>query len=263
MATAAETIRASGPAASVQDQTLLVFARLMEGGQEDEETCRDLDLLTKMLNDDAVAKEADPGHKSICGVIDSDCVDTILCYLDMRQPDIVRGHAALTTSAYMRAAGDVASNNLRAFFLDRVQRRTYDDYIVAFCVASAAFAIVPDLTSEMFLNEGFLSSLGPLMRRQWKSRKVETACLEMLNAACMDGRCREAIQKYCVEWLEEIVEQYTIDMGRRLSEKPDLQGEEGSVSMRQHSEQVQYLAAVILAKLRVSSRHAECTKASY
>ncbi|OAA54013.1 Armadillo-like helical [Cordyceps fumosorosea ARSEF 2679] len=251
MAAAAETIQASGPAASVQDQTLLVFARLMEGGQEDEETCRDLDLLTKMLNDDAVAREADPtNHKSICRVIDSDCVDTILCYLDMRQPDLVRGHAVLTTSAYMRAAAEDASNKLRAFFLDRVQRRTYDDYIVAFCVAAATFPIVPDLTTEMFLNEGFLSSLGPLMRREWKSRKVETACLEMLNAACMDGRCREAIQKYCVDWLEEIVEQYTMDMGRRLSEEPNLQGEEGSVSMRQHSEQVQYLAAVILAKLR-------------
>lgn len=253
MATAAETIQASGPAASVQDQTLLVFARLMEGGQEDDETCRDLDLLTKMLNDDAAFQQANKDHKTICALIDSDCVDTILCYLDMRQPEIVRGHAVLTTSAYMRAAGDDGSQKLRAFFLDRVQRRTYDDYIVAFCVAAATFPIVPDLTTEMFLNEGFLSSLGPLMRREWKSRKVETAVLEMLNAACMDGRCREAIQKYCVEWLEEVVEQYATDMGRRLSEEPNLQGEEGSVSMRQHSEQVQYLAAVILAKLRVSS----------
>ncbi|OAA74799.1 Armadillo-like helical [Akanthomyces lecanii RCEF 1005] len=259
MATAAETIQASGPAASVQDQTLLVFARLMEGGQEDEETCRDLDLLTKMLNDDAGFQVTNPAHKSICRVIDSDCVDTILCYLDMRQPEIVRGHAVLTTSAYMRAAADDGSAKLRAFFLDRVQRRTYDDYIVAFCVASAAFPIVPDLTTEMFLNEGFLSSLGPLMRREWKSRKVETACLEMVNAACMDSRCREAIQKYCVEWLEEIVEQYTMDMGRRLSEHPNLQGEEGSVSMRQHSEQVQYLAAVILAKLRAVPRPSAMT----
>ena len=123
---------------------------------------------------------------------------------------------------------------------------------MAFCVASATFPIVPDLTSELFLNEGFLGSLGPLMRREWKSRKVETACLEMLNAACMDSRCREAIQKYCVEWLEEVVEQYTTDISSKLSAQPDLQGEEGSVSMRRHSEQVQYLAAVILAKLRVS-----------
>ncbi|KAJ3473103.1 hypothetical protein NLG97_g10516 [Lecanicillium saksenae] len=163
-----------------------------------------------------------------------------------------------TSSCFSSASLAVSAS----FFLDRVQRRTYDDYIVAFCVASAAFPIVPDLTTEMFLNEGFLSSLGPLMRREWKSRKVETACLEMLNAACMDGRCREAINKYCVEWLEEVVEQYATDMGRRLSEEPNLQGEEGSVSMRQHSEQVQYLAAVILAKLRAVPKPAALTDPS-
>jgi hypothetical protein len=66
---------------------------------------------------------------------------------------------------------------------------------------------VPDLTSELFLSEGFLPSLDPLMRRKWKSRKVETACLEMLNAACMHTQCREAVEKYCTEWLEEIVDQ--------------------------------------------------------
>lgn len=252
MATAAQTIPPpAAPPASLQDQTLLIFARLMEGGQEDQETCRDLDLLTKMLNDES-ATSTTSTKDSICKVIDADCVDTILCYLDMRQPETVRGHAILTTSSYMKTAAETGSAMLRAFFLDRVQRRTYDDYIVAFCVAAATFPIVTDLTTELFLNEGFLSSLGPLMRREWKSRKVETACLEMLNAACMDGRCREAIQKYCVEWLEEIVEQYASDLGRRLSEDPNLQGEEGSISMRQHSEQVQYLAAVILAKLRVS-----------
>lgn len=246
-----ETLHSTGPAASVQDQTLLVFARLMEGGQEDEETCRDLDLLTKLLNDDAESQKTNKSHDTICKVIDSDCVDTILCYLDMRQPDVVRGHATLVTSAYLKAAGEPGSKMLTAFFLDRVQRGTYDDYIVAFCVAAATFPIVPDLTTELFLHEGFLVSLGQLMRREWKSRKVETACLEMLNAACMDSRCREGIQKYCIEWLEEVVEQGATDMGRRLSEEPNLQGEEGSITMRQHSEQVQYLAAVILAKLRV------------
>ncbi|KAJ4864401.1 myosin-binding striated muscle assembly central domain-containing protein [Trichoderma breve] len=226
MATVAQTLQSSGPAASLEDQTLLIFARLMEGGQEDEETVRDLDALTKLLNDDANAQQKNKEHKSICKLIDSDCVDTILCYLDMRQPEIVRGHATLTTSAYLRAADEQGSKNLSAFFFDRVKRGTYDDYIVAFCVAAAIFPIVPDLSAELFLNEGFLVSLGPLMRRKWKSRKVETACLEMLNASCMNSACREAIQKYCVEWLEEVVDQ-------------DLDGE------------VQHLAAVILAKLRV------------
>lgn len=235
-----------------EDQTLLLFARLMEGGQEDNETVRDLDHLTRLLNEDLEASKAE--KKSICTVIDSDCLDTILCYLDLRQPDVVRGHATLTTSAYLKASGDDGGKELRAFFQERVKRGTYDDYIVAFCVAASIFPIVPDLTSELFLREGFLPSLGPLMRRKWKSRKVETACLEMLNAACMNGPCREAVQKYCVEWLEEVVdhdpEEAVKSMYAHNTDGSHI--EEGSVSMRRHSENVQHLAAVILAKLRVS-----------
>ncbi|KFG81771.1 putative actin cytoskeleton organization protein (Cro1) [Metarhizium anisopliae] len=245
-----ETLQGSAPAATLEDQTLLVFARLMEGGQEDEATCRELDQLTKLLNDDAESQEKDDQYKTICNVIDGDCVDTVLCYLDMRQPDIVRGHATLVTSAYLKAAGDDGSKKLSEFFFERVKRGTYDDYIVAFCVASATFPIVPDLTAHLFLSEGFLSSLGPLMRREWKSRKVETACLEMLNAACMNSMCREAVQKYCVEWLEEVVDQDPTGSTDGPNGEPKVQGEGGSISMRRHSEQVQHLAAVILAKLR-------------
>jgi hypothetical protein len=233
-----------------EDQTLLLFARLMEGGQEDDETVRDIDQLTRLLTEDL---EASKKEKSICGVIDSDCLDTLLCYLDMRQPEIVRGHATLTTSAYLKAAGDHGSQQLRDFFKDRIKRGTYDDYIVAFCVAAAIFPVVPDLTTELFLSEGFLPSLGPLMRRKWKSRKVETACLEMLNAACMNGQCREAVQKYCIEWLEEVVDQDPEEAVKSMyaHNTDGSHVEEGSVSMRRHSEQVQHLAAVILAKIRV------------
>ncbi|RSL93830.1 hypothetical protein CEP52_013029 [Fusarium oligoseptatum] len=235
---------------SLEDQTLIVFARLMEGGQEDNETCRDLDELTKLLNDDYEGRQKDKSRPTICSVIDGDCVDTVLCYLDMRQPEIVRGHATLSTSAYLKAAGDDGSKKLSTFFFDRVRRGTYDDYIVAFCVAAATFPIVPDLTAELFLNEDFLPSLGTLMRRKWKSRKVETACLEMLNAACMNSLCREAINKYCIEWLEEIVDQDLSEIVRSTNADPNLQSDGGSITMRRHSEQVQYLAAVILAKLR-------------
>lgn len=247
----AETLQASGPASSSRDQTLLIFARLMEGGKEDKETCRDLNALTKILDDDAEAQQKDAKHESICSVIDCDCVDTILGYLDMRQDEVVRGHATLTTSAYLKAAEEEGSKKLSAFFSDRVKRGTYDDYIVAFCVAAAIFPIVPDLTSELFLGEGFLASLGPLMRRKWKSRKVETACLEMINSACRTEPCRKAIQKYCIEWLEEIVDQDPTAEVRSMDPSPSLQSEGGSISMRRHSEQVKYLAAVILTKLRV------------
>ncbi|UPL01536.1 hypothetical protein LCI18_012470 [Fusarium solani-melongenae] len=246
----AEPAKQEPPAPSLEDQTLIVFARLMEGGQEDNETCRDLDELTKLLNNDYETRQKDKSHETICKVIDGDCVDTVLCYLDMRQPEIVRGHATLSTSAYLKAAGDDGSKKLSTFFFDRVRRGTYDDYIVAFCVAAATFPIVPDLTAELFLNEDFLPSLGTLMRRKWKSRKVETACLEMLNAACMNSLCREAINKYCIEWLEEIVDQDLSEIVRSTNADPNLQSDGGSITMRRHSEQVQYLAAVILAKLR-------------
>ena len=137
---------------SLEDQTLIVLAQLMEGGQEDEVTCRNLDQLTKLLNDDFEASQKDKSHETVCNVIDSDCVDTVLCYLDMRQTEVVRGHATLSTSAYLKAAGDDGSKKLSAFFFDRVRRGTYDDYIVAFCVAASSFPIVPDLTAEFFLN---------------------------------------------------------------------------------------------------------------
>ncbi|KAM7209481.1 Myosin-binding striated muscle assembly central domain containing protein [Naviculisporaceae sp. PSN 640] len=232
-----------------QDQTLIVLARLMEGGQEDSETVADLGRLTKLLSDDIDRVKA--GEPSVTDVIDFDCVDTMLAYLDMRQPEIVRGHAAICTSAYLKAAGEDGNRKLADFFHDRIRRATYDDYIIAFCVAATIFPIVPDLTSELFLSEGFLASLGPLMRRKWKSRKVETACLEMLNAACMHTQCREAVQKYCTEWLEEVVDQDPEEVVKAMyAADPDVHLQEGSISMRRHSEQVQNLAAVVLAKLR-------------
>ncbi|KAF6840427.1 actin cytoskeleton organization protein [Colletotrichum plurivorum] len=235
---------------SREDETLLVLARLMEGGKEDDETIRDLDQLTKLLNDDVQLIEAKKGSSTICKLIDSECVDTILAYLDMRQPEIVRAHAIVATSAYLKAGGDDGAKKLSGFFFDKIKRGTYDDYILAFCVAAATFPVVPDLTTELFLSEGFLASLGPLMRRKWKSRKVETACLEMLNAACMNSQCRDAVNKYCTEWLEEVVDQDPDEIAKEMQQDPEYSVQEGSVAMRRHSEQVQNLAAVILAKLR-------------
>ncbi|KAI1480690.1 ARM repeat-containing protein [Daldinia eschscholtzii] len=233
------------------EQTQLILARLMEGGQEDDDTCRELDRLTKMLNDDTQNKDKE---QSICDVIDDVCVDTILGYLDMRQPDSVRSHAIVSTSAYLKAAGEKGNEALRKFFSDRVERGTYDDYIVAFCVAAAVFPIAPAVTTDIFLSEGFLSTLDPLMRRKWKSRKVETACLEMLNVASMNSQCREAIQKYCADWLEEVVDQDPDEMAKAMyTTDPEIQVSEGSIAMRRHSSAVQNLAAVILAKLRVGT----------
>lgn len=239
---------------SSKEQTQLILAQLMEGGQEDDETCKALDKLTKLLNDESMAAEKGQPHDTVSDVIDSECVDTILSYLDMRQSDAVRGHGVLTTSAYLKAAGDKGSGSLKTFFFDRIKRGTYDDYIVAFCVAASVFPIAPQITTDIFLTEGFVPSLGPLMRRTWKSKKVETACLEMLNAASMNSLCREAIQKYCTDWLEEVVDQDPNDLPKSIhSVEPGVQVTTGSIAMRRHSEAVQNLAAVILAKMRVGT----------
>ncbi|KAI1089974.1 putative actin cytoskeleton organization protein [Rostrohypoxylon terebratum] len=238
------------------EQTQLILARLMEGGQEDDDTCRELDSLTKLLNNDTEPKS----KESICDVIDDVCLDTILGYLDMRQSDLVRAHGILTTSAYLKAAKDKGNEALRNFFFARVKRGTYDDYILAFCVAAAVFPIAPGVTTDIFLSEGFLPSLDPLMRRKWKSRKVETACLEMLNAGSMHPECREAIRKYCTDFLEEVVDQDPNELANAIhSADPEVQVTEGSIAMRRHSVAVRHLAAVILAKLRAVPSTAQQT----
>lgn len=240
------------PNTSIEDQTLLLLARLMEGGQEDEETCKELNKLAKMLDDDSSDAIRSPEvHKPIFELIDADCVETILGYLDMRQASTVRGHATLTTSAFLKAAGDKGVEQLSSFFHSTVSKGTYDDFILAFSVAACLFPVVPDVIAELFLKEGFVVSLGPLMKRKWKSKKVEQAALEMLNAACMHSACREMIKKYCTEWLDEIVNDVPPTASDVSSPERHHVAEDGSIQQRVHSVEVRNLAAVVLAKLQV------------
>jgi hypothetical protein len=249
----APSIPEFAPDASLEDKTLLLLARLMEGGLEDEETCKDLDALTRALNDDSSNESRSTvPHKPLQELVDEDCVETILGYLDSRQSPMVRGHATLTTSAYLKAAGDSGVEALTKFFKMRVAKGTYDDFILAFSVAASLFPIVPDVIANLFLSEGFVPSLGPLMKRKWKSRKVEQAALEMLNIACMSTPCREAVNKYCTEWLEEVVSDVPSDMTDIGSPDRKHVVEDGSIQQRVHSVEVRNLAAVILAKLQVS-----------
>lgn len=243
-----------GKEVSLEDRTILLLASLMEGGKEDDDTCKELNRLTKLLHDDSSdeTRSSEP-HRPLWELIDTDSVETILGYLDMRQSPAVRGYATLTTSAYLKAAGDKGVEQLSNFFYSRVAKATYDDFILAFSVASCIFPVVPDVTATLFLSEGFVVSLGPLMKRKWKSKKVEQAALDMLNAACMNTPCREAIQKYCIEWLEEIVNDVP---GSPVSVSPwerQVVTEDGPIQQRIHSEKVRNLAAVVLAKLQVSS----------
>lgn len=244
VAAASDAVQAQN--VSLEDQTLLLLAQLMEGGQEDEATCKDLNTFTRLLGEDqTVDPRFKEPHKPIHQLVDYDSVETILGYLDMRQSQAVRGYATLATSEYLRLSGDVGVGYLSDFFYAKVGKATYDDFILTFSVAASLFPVVPDTIATLFLSEGFVFSLGPLMKRKWKSKKVEQAALEMLNVACMNTPCREAIQKYCTEWLDEIVNTEITDPNRAGSD-------ESSSTWVIHSEKVRNLAAVVLAKIQVS-----------
>lgn len=237
--------------ASKKDQTMLLLARLMENGQEEDETCKDLDSLTKLLADDSeetvrASENPQPLHQ----LFDMDVIDSILGYLDMRQSPTIRGHATLTTSAYLKASDQKGVENLSRFFTSRVGKGTYDDLVLAFSVASSIFPVVPDAIAALFLTDGFVPSLGPLMKRKWKSRKVEQAALELLNVACMNSACREAIRKYCSEWLEDMVAENPADHAHSHVSDRVYVVEDGA-AQKIHSEGVRNMAAVILAKLQV------------
>jgi len=73
----------------------------------------------------------------------------------------------------------------------------------------------------------------------------------MLNAACMNAQCREAIQKFCLEWLEEIVSNEPSHPSEVRSPERAVVVADGPVREQMHSESVKNLAAVILAKLQV------------
>lgn len=234
---------------SLEDQLLLKLAKLMEGGEEDEDTCKTLDAVTALLNEEAISKLTT--EKPLHELIDLDAFETILSYMDMRQGPIIRGHATLTVSEFLKASEQTGTQYLHQFFAERVGKGTYDDYIVAFSVAASIFPIVPNISADLFLSEGFVNSLGTLMKRKWKSKKVEQACLEMLNAACMNTPCRESIQKYCTEWLEEIVNEAPKTLNALATMEQDPAIEDGPMQQRVHSLNVRNLAAVILAKIQV------------
>lgn len=234
---------------SLEDETILLLAGLMEAGLDDEEICKGLSAITKLLAENSASdsKFKEP-HRPLYQLIDTDSIDTILGFLDMRQSPAVRGYATMAISEYLKVSGETGVRYLSDFFFLKVGRATYDDFIVAFSVATAIFPVVPDVVATLFLSEGFVIGLGPLMKRKWKSKKVEQAALEMLSVACMNTPCREAIRKYCTEWLEEIVSPEPGNSILGSSSEPD------AIQKRVHSEKVKTLAAVVLAKIQVGER---------
>jgi hypothetical protein len=138
------------------------------------------------------------------GIIDADSFDVILESLDIRQPRDLRGHATLATVKLLELAPETAQKLISNFITQRVQKSTAERLIVAFSAAAAIFPINVTAAAALFLTDGFVSTLAPMVLSK-KSQKLEQAALELINAACVDKTCRESVNRHCRQWLEDTV----------------------------------------------------------
>ncbi|KAI4266024.1 MAG: hypothetical protein L6R38_009005 [Xanthoria sp. 2 TBL-2021] len=138
--------------------------------------------------------------------IDEEIFEAILCSLDYRQPAEVRSQATLATAKYLEISGEKGETYLARFIPSHITKGHGEDLVLAFSAAAAVFPLVPTQATALFLTEGFLPSLIPLLDRKIKNEKVEQAALNMLSAACLDSGCRAAIKKHCLPWLRLVMD---------------------------------------------------------
>lgn len=178
----------------LEDMFQYFLAKLLEVGHEHD---------GKALRGIARLLAVEP--KKLVQYVDGDCFDAILSCLDDRNPVNVRSQATLATAKILEASGERSEIILTTFITTRVARQKNEDLVLAFSAAAGVFPVAPSIASALFLTEGFLEGLIPLVEKKAKSEKVEIATLNMLNAACMDSACRVAIQKNCTSWLHKML----------------------------------------------------------
>lgn len=178
-----------------KDVFLLFLAKLLESGHDNDG--RALKGISRHL-----AVDAERLHEQV----DEESFDSILVCMDYRLAQEIRGQATLSTAKYLEASKDVGEEYLKRFILSRTAKHATEDLVLAFSVAAAVFPIATPLVASLFLVEGFLPSLVPLLDKKSRPIKVEKAALDMLSAACIDAGCREAIAKYCWDWMHHVME---------------------------------------------------------
>ena len=184
----------SGRQECERDVFQLYLAKLIQVG--DEENGRALKGIARLLAADTAR---------LYPLIDGETFDAILCSLDNRNPIHVRSQATLVTAKYLEASGEEGQKILVQFFTSRITRQRNEDLVLAFSAAAGVFPVARSPAATLFLTEGFVQSLVPLLEKKAKSEKVELAALHMLSAACIDSACREAIKKHCTSWLQHIL----------------------------------------------------------
>ncbi|KAL2821651.1 myosin-binding striated muscle assembly central-domain-containing protein [Aspergillus granulosus] len=200
----------------------LFIAKLMESGHDLDG--RSLKGIARLL-----AVDAD----QLRDLVDDESLDVIVTSLDHRLPLEWRSQATLATVKYLESSKDVGEKQFTKIVSAKLSKSRTDDLTVAFSATAAVFPVVPDLAASLFLSEAYMAALKPLTGRDAKSRRMETSVLELLNAACINNLSRDAISKNLSDWLSHI--------------------------LTNGSDQSSELAAVILAKIRATSKDAATT----
>lgn len=210
-------------AACEQDIFQLYLAKLMEVG--DDHDGRAMKGVSRLLAADA---------PRLSKLMDEDMVDMMLSKLDYRNPDEIKSQGTLAVAKYLEASQSKGQLVLTRYVTSKIAQQKNEDLVLAFSAAAAVFPVAASMASSLFLVEGFVSSLPPLLEKKARLEKVEHAALEMLSAACIDSACRDAITKHCIPWLRQTME----------AEKGEISG----------------LAAIVLAKLSGPSGKANAHK---
>ncbi|KAL4872650.1 hypothetical protein BDV12DRAFT_161918 [Aspergillus spectabilis] len=195
----------------------LFIAKLMESGHDLDG--RSLKGIARLL-----AIEAD----QLRDLMDDESLDVVVTSLDYRLPTEWRSQATLATIKYLEASKEVGEKQFTSIISAKLSKNRVDDLTVAFSATAAVFPVVPEIAANLFLSDAFMAALNPLTARDAKSRRMETALLELLSAACISSMSREAISKNFSDWLSHI--------------------------LTNGSDQSSEVAAVILAKLRASAK---------
>ena len=144
-------------------------------------------------------------------IIDADSFNVILSSLDIRLPKTLRDQATLASIKLFELSPDTAKELISKFVTERAEKGDTDNLIVAFSAATAIFPIAVEAAAALFLTEGFVSTLVPVVEKK-KSHKLIQVTLELISAACVDKKCREAISRHCRDWLDMIADSH--DKGR-------------------------------------------------
>lgn len=144
-------------------------------------------------------------------IIDADSFDVILSSLDIRLPKTLRDQATLASIKLFELSPDTAKELISKFVTQRAEKGDADNLIIAFSAATAVFPIAVEAAAALFLTDGFVSTLVPVVEKK-KSHKLIQVTLELISAACVDKKCREAINRHCRDWLDLIAD--SPDKGR-------------------------------------------------